>query len=301
MAVGLQAEINVNGAISLCDQYFLYFQAGQMMLRTLLLLVLFILSNSSSTAFGQKTFYFDGPSLSIDVSDDQYAKLIELVNRLPFDKEINQLKDSVASSKRQLDQRLIEHKEQLESILTPDQLEVLNAKRKAKTQQNAKANANFMVQFAVFLAAFSKAEDLKIYEGIPWKVLKELDEDESLLATIEFGGALFYDEALPVQSSSLLEQLRSEIVDYRLYRPYNSEKWGRGSGSTPDFCIVWQDGKETHCVHIYLWGYTLVYFGPSNPNQLKFDPSTQLTFDFIASKNWMKFAATTSRQTSGKI
>lgn len=250
------------------------------MVRTVFLSFLLLLSISSMTALAQKSFHFDGIH-AVDVGDDQYAKLNKIVNRLPFDEEVNQLEKTIASSKRRLDQRLIEHKKQLESILMPDQLKELNAKRKAKTQQSAKMHADFMVRFAVFLTAFSKAEEMKVYEGIPWAVSKEFKEDEPSPNAINFGGALFYEEALPVQST-LLEQLRSEIVEYQSYQPFNSEKWGLGK--TPDFCVVWQDKKETHCAHIYLWGNELVYFGPGT--QLKFD------FIFTTRQKWMKFAAT---------
>ncbi len=253
-----------------------------MILRPFVLVVLFIPSVSCSTVFAQQTFLFDESSHAIEVNAEQFNRLTEIDNRPAFHNEFNRLQKAIASSEQRLNQHLIQQRKELEALLTPRQLQELNGKRRAKTRKTAKVHAEFMVQFASFLNAFSKAEDLKVYEGIPHAETTKLNDDDDQTKTIEFGGALFYAEAVPVKSS-VLERLRSAMVDYQSFRPYQSEKLYRGD--TPDFCVVWQEKMETHCVLIYLWGNELVYVGPNA--EAKFD------FGFPTRRLWLKFSAET--------
>ena len=228
----------------------------------------------------KKTFLFDESSHAIEVNAEQFNRLTEIDNRLDFHNEFNQLQKAIASSEKRLNQLLIRRRKELEALLTPRQLPELNGKRRAKTLQAAKTHAEFMVQFASFLNAYSQAEDLKVYEGIPHAETTKLNDDDDQTVTIEFGGALFYAEAVPVESS-VLERLRSAMVDYQSFRPYESEKLYRGD--TPDFCVVWRDKIETHCVQIYLWGNELVYVSPNV--EAKFD------FGVPTRRLWLKFSA----------
>ena len=244
-----------------------------MILRLSLSFVLAI-ATSLNVAYAQESFFFDESLYEIKVSDLQDEKLTEIENELHD--EIEQLRERLRTTQQKLRQQEFERASALDAVLTTEQLKSLNEKRRAETIQNAKANADFVVKFAKYLEVVSSADALSIYEGLPDA---ELEKIKNVNKTIEIDGWAFYAEPLPAKSS-IVEKLRSSLVDYRTFEPYSGGKFC--GGFHPDFCVKWKTGDKIYYVQICLGCFEAVFISTDGKTTFDFNDAAWKSFAQIA-------------------
>jgi hypothetical protein len=197
--------------------------------------------------------------------------------KLRFDREIEQLQVMRRYAERHLRQLIFERDIAFESFLSKQRLIELNEKRKLETTNAAKENAEFMSKFAELLLALESAGDFKIYEGFPRTEEKSSAESEKQNKSIKFEEWEFYFEPLEVQTS-MVERLRSILVNYKGFQPYSGAKFC--GGFHPDFCIEWNSSNNKTFRLFVCFGCHEVLF---------VSPDEKVSFDF-SEETWKSFA-----------
>ena len=159
---------------------------------------------------------------AFDFPDIQQKKL-EII-KLPFDLEIEQLQVMSRYAERHLRRLRFERDVAVESFLSKQHLIELNENRKQETKKSAKKTAEFMSKFAELLLAIESADDLKMYEGTPRDGEKSDAEIKDQQKTVKLDEWIFYAEPLEVPAS-LVERLRSLLVNYKGFQPYSGPKF----------------------------------------------------------------------------
>jgi len=238
-----------------------------------------VVAMTISTNFtnAQESFYFDESLHKVSVSELQDEKLAAIEDRLNDD--IEQLRERLRTTQQKLRQQEFERSIELDAVLTPEQLKSLNEKRHAETIQHAKANAEFMVEFAKYLEAISSSNALIIYEGLPRATDSELKKIKDENKTIVIDGWAFYAEPLPAKAS-IVEKLRSSLVDYKSFEPYSGGKFC--GGFHPDFCVEWKAGDKTYYVQICLGCFEAVFIAPKGNTTFDFNDAAWKSFAQIA-------------------
>jgi hypothetical protein len=241
-----------------------------------LLIAIAVVATSVEAGIAQ-TYYFGESLHEVSVSKSQEQRLEEIESRR--NNEIERLQETLRTSRQQLRQQLFELDTELEQVLTAEQLRTLNAKRLEQTRDKANKNAQFMGQFAEFLKSVSEAESMIIYEGLPRASDDELANIKQKHETVDIDGWSFYSAPLAA-SPSIIEKLRSTLVDYRAFEPYTGVKFC--GGFHPDFCVQWKVGEQTHNALVCLRCFELAYVEPSGKRTFDFNDAAWKSFAQIA-------------------
>jgi len=254
-------------------------------------LMFFAIAFATNSATGQESFFFNdsfsiaNPLRKIAVSEIQDKKLSALENRLNND--IERLEENLRTTQQKLRQQLFDRTSALDTALTPEQSKSLNEERRAETKQHAKEYVEFMEEFANYLEAVSAANALTIYEGLPRAPDAELEKIKNQNKTIEIDGWAFYAEPLPAKSS-IIEKLRSSLVDYKTFEPYSGGKFC--GGFHPDFCVEWKTGDKTYYVQICLGCFEAVFISPNGGTTFDFNDAAWKSFAQIAMTTFKRHA-----------
>jgi len=113
------------------------------------------------------------------------------------------------------------------------------------------------------LAAAKKAERATafIHEGLPHPANEKavFDAEKKAKKTIEFGGALFYQESLVLAFDDYPKLLNS-LLDPATYAVFENEK--KCGGFHPDYEVVFQAGKDEYRFHICFGCHEAKVYGP---------------------------------------
>ena len=225
----------------------------------------------------QETHTFDESYHEVAVSGLQEKKLTEIEERL--DEDIEQLKNKLRSMQQSFRKKVFERSNALDAVLTPDQLANLTKMRQDEAIQRAKANSEFMSRFSKYLKCIADADSLTIYEGLPRADDAGLKKIKDQNKTIEIDGWSFYAEPLTA-NGSMVEKLRSSLIDYKTFEPYSGGKFC--GGFHPDFCVQWNAGGKTYFMQICLGCFEAAYIQPTGKTMFDFNDAAWKSFAQIA-------------------
>ena len=235
------------------------------------------------SGFAQQSHYFGDSLHDIAVSESQDEKLYETEGRL--NEEIHQLQDTLRTTQQKLRQQVYVRDNELEALLTAEQLKSLNEQRLSETRENAKRGVQFMAEFARFLDHVSASGELTVFEGLPRATDDELAKIKNDNKTIEIDGWYFYAQPLPTKPSTV-EKLRSTLVNYQSFQPYSGGKFC--GGFHPDFCVEWKTSGKTHNLLVCLTCFESVYITPTGKTRFDFNDAAWKSFTQIAVSAFIK-------------
>jgi len=231
----------------------------------------------------QETHTFDESYHEVAVSILQEKKLTAIEEQL--DDDIEKLNDKLRSMQQSLRKKVFDRNNALDAVLTPEQLADLSKKRREETIQRAKANSEFMSQFSKYLKCIADAESLTIYEGLPRADGVGLKKIKDQNKTIEIDGWGFYAEPLTA-NGSMVEKLRSSLIDYKTFEPYSGGKFC--GGFHPDFCVEWKTGSKTFYMQICLGCFEAAFIQPTGKTMFDFNDAAWKSFAQIAISTFAK-------------
>lgn len=244
-----------------------------------------------------QTYWFDNGWHEIEVSQAQVDKLEKIESNqngklVAMQKTQSRLQAELQMTQRKLSQLMFEFGKELEQLLTEKQLESLNNKRADSTRKNAQENAKFISSFAKFLDSVAAADSLIIYEGLPRATAVELAKLKQKNQTITLAGWEFYTSPLD-PNQSIVEKLRSTLVDYAKFNGHYTGQVGKGCGGFhPDYCVQWTANNRICHALICLSCNELEYVAASKKMKFDFDEIARQSFADIAKSSFRHHANT---------